>query len=186
MLRIPIASIRETGWFLNEQVEAARLPPLAALSRKEEIRFVQPIRIHMGATLAGETVSIEGELRTVVHLRCSRCLTPFDLNIRSAFAVTAVAAAADSSADAAAGEIELAADEMDVLLYSGDSIDMSEEIAQQVIMALPFTPLCKETCKGLCSQCGANLNRSACPCTAQDTGNPFAALKNLSLPDQGE
>jgi len=186
MLRIPIASIRETGWSLNEQVEAARLPPLSALSRKEEIRFVQPIQVRIGATLAGETVSIEGELGTVIHLRCSRCLTPFDLNVRSAFAVTAVAASADRSADAAAGEIELAADEMDVLVYSGDSIDLSEEIAQQVIMALPVNPLCRETCKGLCSQCGANLNRSTCPCKAQDTGNPFAALKNLSLPDRGE
>jgi len=186
MLQIPIGSIRETGWILNEKVEAAGLPLLAELSRKEEIRFSQPIQVRIMATLAGETVSIKGQVRTELNLRCSRCLTPFDLKVRSEFAVTAVAALAESSADASAGEIELAADEMDVLVYSGDSIDLSEEIAQQIIMALPFNPLCKETCKGLCNQCGANLNRSNCQCKTRDTSSPFAVLKNLSLPEKRE
>lgn len=186
MLQIPIGSIRETGWLLNEDVEAVGLPLLSELSRKEEIRFVDPIQVRVMATRTGETVKIEGEIRTRVHLRCSRCLTPFHLNVRSEFAVTAVAALAEPSADAPAGEIELAAEEMDVLLYSGDSIDLREEIAQQFIMALPFNPLCKETCKGLCNRCGANLNRSTCPCKTEDAGNPFAVLKNLSLPEKKE
>jgi len=186
MLRIPIDSIREAGLFLNEQLEAAGLPFLAELSRKEEIRFVQPIQVRIAATLAGETVSVEGKVRTRVHLRCSRCLTAFDLNVRSDFSVTAVAALAESPSDAFAGEIELAADEMNVLLYSGDSIDLREEIAQQIIMALPFNPLCKETCKGLCNQCGTNLNRSTCQCKTRDTNSPFAVLKDLSLPEKRE
>jgi uncharacterized protein len=186
MLTIPIRSVCETGWLLDKQVEADRLPLLAELSRTEEIRFVQPIQVRLVARLAGETVSVEGEVRTVVHLRCSRCLTPFDLDVRSDFAVTAVAAPAESSPDAPADEIELAADEMDALIYSGDSIDLGEEIAHQVIMALPFNPLCTETCKGLCNQCGANLNHSTCQCKARDTGNPFAVLKNLSLPGKEE
>jgi uncharacterized protein len=186
MLQIPIGSIRENGWLLNEQVEAAGLPLLSELSRKEEIRFVDPIQVRVVATRTGETVAIEGEIRTGVHLRCSRCLTPFDLKVRSEFAVTAVAAVAESSADAPVSEIELAADEMDVLFYSGDSIDLREEIAQQLVMALPFNPLCKETCKGLCNRCGANLNRSTCQCKAEDAGNPFAVLKNLSLPGKRE
>jgi len=186
MLRIPIDRIGETGLLLNEKVEAAGLPILAELSRKEEIRFAQPIQVRIVATLAAETVSIQGEIRTGVNLRCSRCLTPFDLNIRSEFAVTAVAALAEPSTDVLAGEIELAAEMVDTILYSGDSIDLREEIAQQVIMALPFNPLCKETCKGLCNQCGVNLNRSTCQCKAPDAGNPFAVLKNLSLPDKGE
>ncbi|BBO73608.1 hypothetical protein DSCW_10250 [Desulfosarcina widdelii] len=186
MLRIPIGSICENGWLLNEQVEAAGLPLLAALGRKEEIRFVQPIQIRVVATRTGETIAIKGDVHTGVHLRCSRCLTPFDLDVRSEFSVTAVAALAESPADSHASETELAADEMDVLLYSGDSIDLREEIAQQIIMALPFNPLCKEACKGLCNQCGANLNRSTCQCKTVETGNPFAVLKNLSLPEKKE
>ncbi|WP_319525345.1 DUF177 domain-containing protein [uncultured Desulfosarcina sp.] len=186
MLTIPIRSIREAGWLLNEAVEAVKLPLLAELSRKEDIRFVQPVQVRIVATLAGETVLIEGEVHTGVHLRCSRCLTPFDLNVQSEFSVTAVAASAELPADALVGETELAADEMDVLLYSGDSIDLSEEIAQQIIMALPFNPLCIETCKGLCNQCGADLNRSTCRCKTQDAGNPFSVLKNLSLPEKRE
>ena len=84
----------------RDPVEAAGLPILAELSRKEEIRFAQPIQVRIVATLAAETVSIQGEIRTGVNLRCSRCLTPFDLKVRSEFAVTAVAALAEPSADA--------------------------------------------------------------------------------------
>ena len=89
-------------------------------------------------------------------------------------------------ADETKEEIELAAHEMEVLAYSGNSIDLRDEIAQQLIMALPFNPQCSQACRGLCSRCGANLNTTTCQCTSEDEGNPFAVLKNLALPSREE
>ena len=79
-------------------------------------------------------------------------------------------------------DIELAADEMEVIAYSGDSIDIADEIAQQIIMAIPFKHLCSDGCKGLCPRCGADLNKKPCKCSSEGESNPFAALNALSFP----
>ena len=46
-------------------------------------------------------------------------------------------------------------------------IDLGEEIRQEIIMANPLKVLCSKDCKGICPQCGANLNLKQCPCKSQ-------------------
>ena len=43
-------------------------------------------------------------------------------------------------------------------------IDLGEEIRQEMIMANPPRILCSKTCKGICPDCGANLNKEQCKC----------------------
>ena len=45
-----------------------------------------------------------------------------------------------------------------------EQVDLSEIIRQHVISTYPMKSLCKESCKGLCSNCGVNLNQHACMC----------------------
>jgi uncharacterized protein len=49
------------------------------------------------------------------------------------------------------------------------------------VLAVPFAPLCAETCKGLCPQCGIDLNTGTCSCEAP-VDPRLAALKGLKLP----
>jgi uncharacterized protein len=66
-------------------------------------------------------------------------------------------------------------------VYSGDEIDLSHEIEEQVAMEIPMKPLCSEGCKGLCPACGADLNKETCGCP-DDHGNlAFSALKNFKV-----
>lgn len=44
-------------------------------------------------------------------------------------------------------------------------IDLGEEIRQEMILANPAKVLCSKDCKGICPQCGANLNKEKCKCT---------------------
>ena len=186
MFLIPIASITERGLDLDETLEATRLPLLHAVSREGEARFTRPVRLRLHAVLAGESIRIKGTVATGVRIPCSRCLEPFDLPIATDFSATA-APDLPSNIERAAGEaIELAADEMDTIVYSGDSIALDDEVAQQIIMALPFKPVCRDTCKGLCSRCGANLNQTSCQCPSQNETNPFAVLKSLSFSNDKE
>jgi DUF177 domain-containing protein len=182
MLQIHIGSISEQGLDIHEAVETTDLPLLHAVSREETVHFVQPVHMHLHATRAGETIRIDGTLVTGVRIPCSRCLQPFDLPVETHFSATAAPQQPPLSETDAAAEIELAAEDMDVIAYSGDSIELADEIAQQVIMALPFKPLCREACKGLCSRCGADLNKTPCQCAANGETNPFAVLKKLSFP----
>ncbi len=182
MLCIHLNRITEQGVDQHERTEASALPLLTDLTRSEGIRFFEPIRVRLQAAFAGESVRIAGEVKASVRLPCSRCLTAFDREIKTQFSVTAVPDPPPFCGDETADEIELTAPEMEVITYSGTRIDLRTEVAQQLILALPLTPRCNEACRGLCSQCGANLNQSRCRCDPADTGNPFAALRNLSLP----
>ena len=182
MLQIHIGSITETGWNLDEQVEALLLPLIADVSRDGSVAFTRPMHARIHARMAGESVLIDGRLQTAVRLICSRCLEHFEFIIDIDFSATAMPENPALNDGRSVDDIELSADEMDVITYTGDSIDLRDEIAQQIIMMLPFKPLCRETCKGLCSRCGIDLNHHACQCHNQDQGSPFAILKTLSVP----
>lgn len=186
MIQIHIGSITNQGVYLDERQDAGVFPLLKAVSGEGAVSFIRPVRVRLRATTADETVLIEGTTGSTVRIPCSRCLEPFDLIIETVFSATAAPERPCVIDSDAADDMELVADDMDVIAYSGDSIDLRDEIAQQIIMALPFKPLCRDTCKGLCNRCGIDLNKTACQCQSQDESNPFSVLKNLSFPKKGE
>jgi uncharacterized protein len=65
--------------------------------------------------------------------------------------------------------------------YSGDEIDLTHEIEEQIAMEIPLKPLCNEECKGLCHECGADLNTSTCSCSKEPVSLTFSALKNFKV-----
>lgn len=58
-------------------------------------------------------------------------------------------------------------------------VDVDALAREALVLALPFQPLCDEGCKGLCPQCGADLNREACACQAQAGDPRWDALRQL-------
>ena len=59
-------------------------------------------------------------------------------------------------------------------------LDLDSRIIEQLEVEFPIRFLCKEDCKGLCSQCGADLNINECSCQKDLTRkNPFSALASL-------
>ena len=182
MLRIHIGSITEKGLNLNQREDAAGLPLLSAVASDGTVSFIRPIHVRVHATLAGETIMIDGTAGSEVCIQCSRCLEPFNMKIETDFTSTAMPEIPSAIDPETVNDVELETDEIDVISYSGDSIDLSDEIAQQLIMALPLKPLCREACKGLCSRCGADLNKASCQCHAQDNSSPFAVLKSRAFP----
>lgn len=186
MLRIHIPSITPQGLDIEEALDAFELPLLKSVARKASVDFIDPVHTRLHAMQNSELVQISGSVATEAIIPCSRCLEPFELKIESDFYVTAAPESASANHRPAGGDIELIAEEMDVIVYSGDDIDLGDEIAQQVIMAIPFNPLCRQSCRGLCSRCGTNLNATPCSCGSQDKKNPFSVLKTLSFPKQPE
>jgi len=64
--------------------------------------------------------------------------------------------------------MELQKEDLDKEFYDGEIIDLNAIIQHQVILAMPFYPLCREDCKGLCSQCGINKNQETCQCSDKE------------------
>ncbi len=76
-------------------------------------------------------------------------------------------------------ERELEEEDLAVSFYRDDKIDLNQMIWEQVYLALPMKPLCKDDCRGLCPQCGTNLNLSQCNCERDFVDPRLAALKSL-------
>lgn len=186
MLRIHIGSITEQGLNLDQREDAAALPLLSAVAGDGGVNFTQPIHVRILATLAGDTVLIHGTAESEVRMPCSRCLESFGMKIQTDFSCTAVPEDPSAVDPAVMDDIELTADDMDVILYSGDNIDLGDEIAQQIIMTLPFKPLCRDSCRGLCNRCGVDLNKTPCQCQPQNEIGPFAVLKTRTFPKRQE
>jgi uncharacterized protein len=100
-------------------------------------------------------VLARGDLEVRVTMLCARCLEPATVEVAAEFAATYVPTGTLAGED---GE------EPDVQFYSEDEIDLSQLLREQVILGIPLSTLCRPECKGLCPQCGAELNLGACGC----------------------
>jgi uncharacterized protein len=48
-------------------------------------------------------------------------------------------------------------------------VDVRDAVREELVLAAPAYPLCREECRGLCPQCGADLNPGPCGCGAPTT-----------------
>lgn len=127
------------------------------------------------AFLADGKVHIEVRLSAEVRRNCTRCLesTTDSLDV----AVNAVFV--DASNEELDEERELSSADLDESLVIGGEIDLKEVVREQILLALPDKVYCSDSCKGLCPECGANLNLIDCKCAESDLDPRWAALKNL-------
>src|SRR5205823_14521077 len=84
-------------------------------------------------------------------------------------------------ADDADEGVELGEDDLDTFAFDGESVNLEPFLREQLVLAVPFAPLCREDCKGLCPQCGVDLNSGTCACE-KPIDPRLAALKGLKLP----
>ena len=121
----------------------------------------------------GEDYLLRANLRGQLETTCARCLEPAHLAVDVPLAVTFVSTEADKTGDD---------EDPDVVALKGGEIDVGDEVRDEILLALPINPVCREACRGLCPVCGGNLNVSACACKAQATPTgAFAALRKLKL-----
>ena len=104
----------------------------------------------------GQELLVRGRLRQRLRCVCVRCAGEFE------------AAAADEDFTTS---IEIS----DVTEF----LDLTEEVREAIIFALPGYPVCGEDCKGLCMACGVNLNKTECVCRKAGNDNRWAALDTL-------
>src|SRR4029077_14778902 len=69
---------------------------------------------------------------------------------------------------------DLRAEDLEFSLYEGEEVNLTPLIREQMLLALPTRPMCREDCRGLCPQCGANLNERDCGCDRETVQGRFA------------
>ena len=118
-------------------------------------------------------VYVKSNFSALIEAPCRRCAEPFETHIEADIEVQFCPT--DES-----NPIDPLLIDAGVRYYSGECIDLSEDVRQAITLEIPVWPLCAESCKGLCHHCGENLNIATCNCDALETvSKPFAVLADL-------
>lgn len=158
----------ENGWWQSER------------GNDQVLGFESPLKADIEIYRVGDRHLLKGTIGGRVIARCDRCLEPFGRDSHAHFETFFTSPLHEPGHD----EMELGEEDMEVDFVRGEEIDLREILREQIYLSLPFKLICHPDCRGLCPQCGANLNAEQCQCP-QELGHPgFAKLKNLKI--QGE
>ena len=151
-------------------VDIARLPPdgerfvgeepgsCLGLDGEEDIRIDSPVQYDLTARMVSGKLLVTGSARARVSLACSRCGTAFETTVS-----------------------EPRLDRLFESVNKNESLDLTPEIREAIILAFPNHPVCRADCRGLCPRCGANLNQGPCRCAPPPTEGRWSALGGLNL-----
>jgi uncharacterized protein len=120
--------------------------------------------VNVGKTPQGLVVQSDFSAQTT--LECVRCLTPFDHKLTWSFTELY---AFDKRSETDSG----------LILPEDAHIELSTLLREYAILEIPISPICKADCKGLCPECGQNLNEKDCGHRQDNSDSPFAVLKDL-------
>ena len=151
-LIVDIARLEKGG----EKYRGETAPEVLDFGESEFLTPVGGIVYDLNVQELGTELLVRGQLRQRLKCVCSRCADTFETEtVEPDFICSA--------------EIN----------ETTDFLDLTEEIREAIILALPGYPVCRETCKGLCMACGANLNQAPCACRETGRANCWAALESL-------
>lgn len=180
-MRVKIDEITDKGLDLIFEERADSFPSLADIERSGECAFLQPLGVRLQMRPVGQLFEAAGRFESRVRLTCSRCLVEYETPLAADFSLTFIRQVSEADEPSRNEEIELRADEIGLILFYGDEIDLRDPIQEEVVMALPMRPLCRPDCKGLCPKCGADLNQGDCGCERKVFNPKFAALAGLKI-----
>lgn len=143
-----------------------------------EFEFSAPVTGEVVFHETGGKVLAHGQLSTEVRGKCVRCLEP-----ASALVKAHVEVMYEHNPDLLKPTLEFSEGNDDIASYfDGESIDPKPELREALLLELPGLPVCSPECKGLCPECGANLNLpDACNCEQKndDSGEWKEQLRKL-------
>ncbi len=155
-----------------------------------------PIRFEVAKR--GTNVLVNGTIELEYAFECSRCAETFQRRTHIPLGLTFMEGTEigepgdDDEGDsydvtgfetdeeaAAIGGIA-SPEDRELIFYQGRQIELEGPIFEQVVLGLPTYPVCTEECKGLCPNCGKNLNTESCTCAADVVDPRWSALKGLA------
>ena len=148
--------------------ELQQIGPLHAEGRAEVI--VE----HRGHKENIDDIRVVAKLDATMEVACARCLEPVQYTVNRAFDLLYRPLGVDKRAD----EVAINEADTEIGYYEGEGLLLEDVLREQLLLASPLKLVCREDCKGLCPQCGTNLNTATCNC--QQPGDArWAALSEL-------
>lgn len=120
-------------------------------SLSDDFTLSSPVKFKGAVKNTAGIVTLSGQARFTANVICSRCAEEFSKAFEVEIEHTLVSELQNEDND-------------EFYLVEDKQLDLDALICEDTILSLPFVFLCKEDCKGICSQCGKNLNAGECGC----------------------
>lgn len=135
----------------------------------------QLVEEHHGKHQTIKDIRLDGQLAVELETDCARCLEPVVTGVKHSFDLLY----RPLGTDAGRAELSVTSAEAEISYYQGDGLLLEDVLREQVLLAVPLRAICREDCKGLCAQCGANLNVKRCSCAEPVEDPRWSGLKDL-------
>lgn len=116
----------------------------------DHVVMAEPVRVYGTYFAQSDGIIVQGGLRTVARLVCSRCLRSFLRPLEFEFGEEYYQGPPDH--------------EKEGYPFEGDWIDLDEMVENNILLNLPLKKLCRPDCPGLCPVCGKDLSLGGCDC----------------------
>jgi len=146
--------ISEKGLIVSDRVSLDE-----TLLIEENAFSLDDLQYHILFKRDGDQIKAKGNIKTLISLRCVRCLDNFDLKVDSNFDIILFPINLVNPVNNS-----INSDEMEYIFYEDNRIDLIKILIEQINLFIPYNPICKPDCKGICPNCGVNLNHGKCKC----------------------
>ena len=177
MTKLNVEDIPEEGLEIQLVEEEASLKEFLLDLPQGDFSLDDAVRGHLVINKSDKAVWIKGRIEAEVILQCSRCLEDFRFPLDSDCEVTLFPFEDETLSE----EEELNREDLKSSYYYEGEIDLSAIVREQILLDIPYKPLCRPSCKGLCPTCGEDLNRGSCSCKEEVFDERFAPLKGLKI-----
>ena len=140
-----------------------------------------PASLDLGASTGSarwpERLDVLGQLEARGPFTCVRCLTRFEMAVERN--ITHILVRNLDVTDSSDEEVELNRSDLDRSELRGDSVNLTDVLREELLLAMPMKAVCRDDCEGICSGCGVDLNNESCICKPQidERWAALAALK---------
>lgn len=153
-MKILVARIPEEG----SNYEGSDPGSILQIENDPMIRDVGEVDYALYAQRVSGELVVSGTLSAALELRCARCAEFFSTTVGVSDFLRAYPAP-----------------------DGADAVDITEDLREEILLYVPVFAVCSEDCKGMCPQCGADLNKGSCECKSENGPTLWSALDNLSL-----
>jgi len=122
---------------------AFRLPP----AKEKDFEVVAPIEGEVTLTNTGAALGLRGTASTIRRLECARCLSPVDVPVTAELAEEFNLITSRNAFHQE--EVQAVDDDAPAAVISGNVLDLGDLLRQDLLLAAPLQPLCREECPGL-------------------------------------
>jgi uncharacterized protein len=151
-------------------------PELMELASAGDSAYRSPINLHLRFDQSGRMIEVTGHIQATLDVTCGSCLGTFGYELTEDFALTFVPAVEQTAVEP---EQELESAELGMIPYREDRLELLTPVQEQLLLAVPMHPLCSVNCRGLCPQCGVDLNTTACTCEKKAFNSKFGVLAKI-------